>query len=114
MPTDTPGFRVVRPVPVMGQHPGAGGHCEIRFEDCRVPAANLLGPRGDGFRIAQARLGPGRIQHCMRWLGVAQRSFELMCRHVTQRETLGGKLAEKQTSRTGSPTRPPRSRPRAS
>ena len=80
-----------------GAHAGASGHCEIRYEDCRVPAANLLGPRGKGFRIAQARLGPGRIQHCMRWLGVAQRSFELMCRHATQRETFGGKLAEKQT-----------------
>jgi acyl-CoA dehydrogenase len=97
VPTDTPGFRIVRPVPVMGHKRARGGHCEIRYEDCRVPAANLLGPRGEGFRIAQARLGPGRIQHCMRWLGVAQRSFELMCRHVTQRETFGGKLAEKQT-----------------
>jgi alkylation response protein AidB-like acyl-CoA dehydrogenase len=97
VPTDTPGFRIVRPVPVMGHTRARGGHCEIRYEDCRVPAANLLGPRGEGFRIAQARLGPGRIQHCMRWLGVAQRSFELMCRHVTRREAFGGKLAEKQT-----------------
>jgi alkylation response protein AidB-like acyl-CoA dehydrogenase len=97
VPTDTPGFQIVRPVPVMGHTRARGGHCEIRYEDCRVPAANLLGPRGEGFRIAQARLGPGRIQHCMRWLGVAQRSFELMCRYVTQRETFGGKLAEKQT-----------------
>jgi alkylation response protein AidB-like acyl-CoA dehydrogenase len=97
VPTDTPGFRIIRPVPVMGHTRARGGHCEIRYEDCRVPAANLLGPRGEGFKIAQARLGPGRIQHCMRWLGVAQRSFELMCRHVTQREAFGGKLAEKQT-----------------
>jgi alkylation response protein AidB-like acyl-CoA dehydrogenase len=97
VPTDTPGFRIIRPVPVMGHTRARGGHCEIRYEECRVPAANLLGPRGEGFRIAQARLGPGRIQHCMRWLGVAQRSFELMCRYVTQRETFGGKLAEKQT-----------------
>jgi alkylation response protein AidB-like acyl-CoA dehydrogenase len=97
VPTDTPGFRIIRPVPVMGHTRARGGHCEIRYEECRVPAANLLGPRGEGFRIAQARLGPGRIQHCMRWLGVAQRSFELMCRHVTQREAFGGKLAEKQT-----------------
>jgi acyl-CoA dehydrogenase len=97
VPTDTPGFRIVRPVPVMGHTRARGGHCEIRYEDCRVPAANLLGPRGEGFKIAQARLGPGRIQHCMRWLGVAQRSFELMCRHVTKREAFGGKLAEKQT-----------------
>jgi alkylation response protein AidB-like acyl-CoA dehydrogenase len=96
VPTDTPGFNLIRPVPVMG-HVRGGGHCEIRYEECRVPAANLLGPRGEGFKIAQARLGPGRIQHCMRWLGVAQRSFELMCRHVLGREAFGGKLADKQT-----------------
>jgi alkylation response protein AidB-like acyl-CoA dehydrogenase len=97
VPTDTPGFEIVRAVPVMGHVRARGGHCEIRYERCRVPAANLLGPRGEGFRIAQARLGPGRIQHCMRWLGVAQRSLELMCRHVLAREAFGGKLAEKQT-----------------
>ncbi|MEK7879285.1 MAG: acyl-CoA dehydrogenase family protein, partial [candidate division NC10 bacterium] len=96
VPTDTSGFNLIRPVPVMG-HVRGGGHCEIRYENCRVPARNLLGPRGEGFKIAQARLGPGRIQHCMRWLGVAQRSFELMCRHVLRREAFGGKLAEKQT-----------------
>jgi len=96
VPTDMPGFNLIRPVPVMG-HVRGGGHCEIRYENCRVPARNLLGPRGEGFKIAQARLGPGRIQHCMRWLGVAQRSFELMCRHVQNREAFGGKLAEKQT-----------------
>ncbi len=97
VPTDTPGFNIIRAVPVMGHARARGGHCEIRYENCRVPAKNLLGPRGQGFRIAQARLGPGRIQHCMRWLGVAQRSLELMCRYVLQREAFGGKLAEKQT-----------------
>jgi alkylation response protein AidB-like acyl-CoA dehydrogenase len=97
VPTDSPGFRVVRAVPVMGHTRARGGHCEVRYERCRVPARNLLGPRGQGFKIAQARLGPGRIQHCMRWLGVAQRSLELMCRHVLQREAFGSKLAEKQT-----------------
>ncbi len=97
VPTDTPGFHIVRQVPVMGHVRARGGHCEIRYENCRVPARNLLGPRGEGFRIAQARLGPGRIQHCMRWLGVAQRSLELLCRHVVQREAFGGPLAEKQT-----------------
>ena len=97
VPTDTPGFRIVRAIPVMGHTRARGGHCEVRYERCRVPARHLLGPRGQGFKIAQARLGPGRIQHCMRWLGVAQRSFELMCRHVLRREAFGTKLAEKQT-----------------
>jgi len=97
VPTDTPGFTIVRAIPVMGHQRARGGHCEVRYEDCRVPARNLLGPRGEGFGIAQARLGPGRIQHCMRWLGVAQRSLELMCRYVLEREAFGTKLAEKQT-----------------
>jgi acyl-CoA dehydrogenase len=92
----TPGFNVIRAVPVMGSH-GAGGHCEIRFENCRVPRQNLLGGRGEGFGLAQARLGPGRIQHCMRWLGVAQRAFEMMCRRARSRVAFGGPLAEKQT-----------------
>ncbi len=96
VPMSTPGVRIIRAVPVLG-HSGSGGHCELRYENCRVPAKNLLGPRGEGFKIAQGRLGPGRIQHCMRWLGVAQRSFELMCRHVVDREAFGTKLADKQT-----------------
>ena len=96
VPIPTPGFQIIRSVPVMG-HSGGSGHSEIRFEACRVPAKSLLGPRGEGFKIAQARLGPGRIQHCMRWLGVAQRSFELMCKHVVNREAFGTKLADKQT-----------------
>jgi len=97
VPTDTRGFTIVRQVPVMGHSRRQGGHCEVHYQGCRVPAKNLLGPRGQGFKIAQARLGPGRIQHCMRWLGVAQRSFELMCKHVLNREAFGTKLAEKQT-----------------
>lgn len=96
VPTDTPGFRIIRPVPVMGSG-GIGGHCEIRFENCRVPMGNLLGKRGEGFKIAQSRLGPGRIQHCMRWLGVAQRSFEMMCKRALERVVFGEPLANKQT-----------------
>jgi len=95
VPTDTPGFNLIRPVSVMG-HDGGPGHCEIRYEDCRVPASNLLGERGAGFKIAQDRLGPGRIHHCMRAIGGAERAFEIMCRRANERESFGGKLAEKQ------------------
>jgi acyl-CoA dehydrogenase len=95
VPTDAPGFNLVRPVSVMG-HDGGPGHCEIRYEDCRVPAANLLGPRQAGFVIAQDRLGPGRIHHCMRAIGTCERAIEMMCRRANARETHGGKLAEKQ------------------
>lgn len=96
VPTATPGFDIVRAVPVMGSG-GVGGHCEIRFEDCRVPIRNLLGQRGKGFKLAQARLGPGRIQHCMRWIGAAQRSFEMMCSYALERKSFGEPLANKQT-----------------
>jgi len=96
VPTDTPGFNIVRAVPVMGSG-GVGGHCEIRFENCRVPAGNLLGELGQGFKLAQARLGPGRIQHCMRWVGAAQRSFEMMCTYALKRQSFGEPLAKKQT-----------------
>jgi acyl-CoA dehydrogenase len=95
VPTDAPGFNLIRPVPVMG-HSGGPGHCEIRYEDCRVPADNLLGARGEGFTIAQDRLGPGRIHHCMRAIGAAERALELMCRRANERVTFGGPLAEKQ------------------
>jgi acyl-CoA dehydrogenase len=95
VPTDTPGFTIVRPVPVMG-HTGGGGHCEIRYEDCRVPAANLLGGVGDGFTIAQDRLGPGRIHHCMRAIGGAELAIEMMCRRANGRIAFGEPLAQKQ------------------
>jgi acyl-CoA dehydrogenase len=95
VPLDTPGFTGVRPVPVMG-HDGGPGHWEVRYEDVRVPEENLLGQRGAGFSIAQDRLGPGRIHHCMRAIGSAERAFELMCRRANDREAFGGKLAEKQ------------------
>ena len=93
VPTDTPGYEIVRVIPVMGgQH---GSHCEVRLNDVRVPYDNLLGPRGRGFVIAQQRLGPGRIFHCMRWLGQAQRAFELMCQRANSRFAHGSLLAEK-------------------
>ena len=95
VPTDAPGFDLVRPVSVMG-HSGGPGHCEIRYEDCRVPKDNLLGDRGAGFKIAQDRLGPGRIHHCMRAIGAAERAHEMMCRRATERHAFGGPLAEKQ------------------
>jgi len=98
VPTDTPGYELVRRVSVMGHEGrGWGTHCETRFTGVRVPLANTLGEPGDGFRIAQKRLGPGRIHHVMRWLGQMQRAFELMCSYSLQREAFGGPLAEKQT-----------------
>jgi acyl-CoA dehydrogenase len=98
VPVDTPGVDIVRPVPVMG-HSGRGWttHCEVRYTDVRVPVANTLGEAGQGFMIAQKRLGPGRIHHVMRWLGQMQRAFELMCTYSLERESFGGPLAEKQT-----------------
>ena len=95
VPTDAPGFNMIRPVSVMG-HTGGGGHCEIEYADCRVPAENLLGPEHGGFMIAQARLGPGRIHHCMRAIGAAERAFEIMCRHANERSAHGSLLADKQ------------------
>ncbi|MGH7789584.1 MAG: acyl-CoA dehydrogenase family protein [Candidatus Binatia bacterium] len=94
VPIDTPGLNLVRAVSVMG-HTGGGGHAEIRYEDCRVPVTNVLGAEGAGFAIAQARLGPGRIHHCMRCIGAAERAFELMCQRANQRWTHGSYLAEK-------------------
>jgi acyl-CoA dehydrogenase len=99
VPTDTPGFHLVRNVSVMG-HAGSGhaSHAEVIYEQCRVPRSNLLGPEGSGFLIAQARLGPGRIHHCMRWLGIAARAFEMMCRRANARviDGEGGTLADRQ------------------
>ena len=95
VPLDTPGFELVRPISVMG-HDAGPGHCEMRFTDCRVPVANLLGPRQAGFVIAQDRLGPGRIHHCMRAIGTAERAIELMCRRANERVAFGGPLADKQ------------------
>ena len=95
VPTDAPGFDLIRRIPVMG-HAGGAGHCEIRYDNCRVPASNLLGPEHGGFVIAQARLGPGRFHHCMRTIGAAERAFEIMCRYANERVAFGGPLGEKQ------------------
>jgi acyl-CoA dehydrogenase len=96
VPTDAPGFRIVRDLPVMGLHDVLSGHFEIEFDGVRVPEDHLLGPRGAGFRLSQDRLGPGRIYHCMRWLGLAQRAFDLLCQRANARETGGRPLIERQ------------------
>jgi alkylation response protein AidB-like acyl-CoA dehydrogenase len=98
VPTDTPGFERVRNIPVMG-HPGDSwmSHAEVRYVNCRVPQANRLGAEGAGFVIAQERLGPGRIHHCMRWIGICERAFELLCQRAKTRKLAPDKrLGEKQ------------------
>ena len=93
VPRDTPGLNVVRDLPVFG-YQDREGHVELRFEDVRVPVENIIAEEGAGFMIAQARLGPGRIHHCMRCIGIAERALELMCRRVTDRVAFGRPLAE--------------------
>jgi len=93
VPTDNPGWQLVRQVPTMGSV--LGDHCEIRITNARVPKENLLGQRGEGFVLSQRRLGPGRIFHCMRWLGQMQRAFEIMCDRAQVREVAGGLLSTK-------------------
>jgi alkylation response protein AidB-like acyl-CoA dehydrogenase len=99
VPTDTPGFKLVRNIPCMG-HAGEDwdSHGEVRYENCRVPQENLLGEEGAGFTIAQVRLGPGRIHHCMRWIGICERSFDLLCKRAATRDLApGDKLGSRQT-----------------
>ncbi|UQS25464.1 acyl-CoA dehydrogenase family protein [Amycolatopsis thermalba] len=95
VPRDTPGVHVTRGMHVFGYTDGShGGHAEVVFDEARVPADNLIGEEGDGFAIAQARLGPGRIHHCMRSIGIAERAIEMMCRRTLSRSTFGKPIAE--------------------
>jgi alkylation response protein AidB-like acyl-CoA dehydrogenase len=99
VPTDTPGFIHTRRIPIMGDA-GADyfSHSEVHYEDCRVPQSNLLGEEGGGFAIAQERLGPGRIHHCMRWIGICERALDMMCQRAAERELSPGQpLATRQT-----------------
>lgn len=98
VPINTPGFKIERNVPVFGDGgSGWASHAEVRFTDCRVPVENLIGETGSGFKLAQERLGPGRIHHCMRWIGIAERAFDMMCLRAATREIeTGTALGEKQ------------------
>jgi acyl-CoA dehydrogenase len=96
VPTSTPGFDMLRSIPVF-DHIGEGGHAEVQYNDVRVPVTNRLGEEGSGFAIAQARLGPGRIHHCMRSIGGAERALELLCQRAANRVAFGSRLIEKQT-----------------
>jgi acyl-CoA dehydrogenase len=96
VPTNAKGFRLIRSVPIMGGHGGVGGHGEVDFDHVRIPESAMLGPLGEGFKMAQVRLTPARLTHCMRWMGVAQRSLEIAIARAKEREAFGKKLAEHQ------------------
>ena len=99
VPMDAPGFRIVQNINVMGERGGDHhSHAEVRFDDVRVPVSHRIGAEGQGFELAQARLGPGRVHHCMRWIGICERAFDLMCRRAVMRELSPGEpLARKDT-----------------
>jgi alkylation response protein AidB-like acyl-CoA dehydrogenase len=98
VPTDTPGFELIGNLAIMGERGGDwASHAEVSYQGARVPASNLLGREGDGFALAQQRLGPGRIHHCMRWVGICERALDILCRHAATRELAPGvKLGTKQ------------------
>ena len=96
VPTNTPGYDFIRAVPTMGGH-GVGGHCELRFRGMRLPDTALLGKADEGFRMAQVRLAPARLTHCMRWLGAAQRSLDIAVARAKERDAFGKKLADHQS-----------------
>lgn len=97
VPANASGFNIVRSVPTMGGHGGPGGHGEIDFDHVRVPDSAVLGKIGDGFKMAQVRLTPARLTHCMRWMGVAQRSLEIAIDYAKKRDAFGKKLAQHQS-----------------
>lgn len=96
VPTDSPGYHFIRNIPVMGEH-GIATHGEIEFRGVRVDDSAIIGKAGDGFRLAQARLGPARLTHCMRWMGAAQRAIDIATDYVKEREAFGRKLVEQQS-----------------
>jgi len=93
VPTDSPGYEMVREIGVMGSH-GPGGHCELKFTNVEVPEENILGRVAEGFRLSQERLGPARLTHCMRWIGLSRRSMEIAMNYAKTREVFGSKISE--------------------